>query len=186
VLRRGQRAPGDATGRLTALQAGGFGLASGGLLAHYQNVITRRAIPSDAASISALIDLYVPTGTLLPRSEEFIATYAHEFIVVEGTGGIAGCVHLDEYSPSLAELRSLAVAPASQHVGIGRALVSATESFARARGYSTLFAVSNDIAFFERFGFERRNIPELDLERSEVSRYKGVLAKDLLDSADAA
>lgn len=105
--------------------------------------------------------------------------YAHEFIVVEKGGDVVGCVHLDEYSPSLAELRSLAVAPGAQGAGIGRALVAATERFARARGYATLFAVSNDTEFFARFGFERRNIPELDLERSEVSRYKGVFAKDL-------
>lgn len=105
--------------------------------------------------------------------------YAHEFIVAESDGRIVGCVHLDEYSPSLAELRSLAVAPDSQGSGIGKALVAATERFARARGYATLFAVSNDTEFFARYGFERRNIPELDLERSEVSRYKGVFAKDL-------
>ena len=142
-------------------------------------MITRKATPQDAASISALIDLYVPSGTLLPRSEEFIAMYAHEFVVVERDGQIVGCVHLDEYSPSLAELRSLAVAPGAQGIGIGKALVAATERFARARDYTTLFAVSNDTEFFARFGFTRRNIPELDLERSEVSRYKGVFAKDL-------
>jgi amino-acid N-acetyltransferase len=142
-------------------------------------VITRRAKPSDAASISALIDLYVPTGTLLPRSEEFVAMYAHEFIVAEKDSQVVGCVHLDEYSPSLAELRSLAVAPGEQGMGIGKELVAATERFAQARDYATLFAVSNDTEFFARYGFERRSIPELDLERSEVSRYKGVFAKDL-------
>ena len=105
--------------------------------------------------------------------------YAHEFIVVEQDGKIVGCVHLDEYSPSLAELRSLAVAPGAQGVGIGKTLVAATEKFAQDRDYQTLFAVSNDTEFFGRFGFARRNIPELDLERSEVSRYKGVFAKDL-------
>lgn len=146
---------------------------------HFQTVITRRANPADAAAISALIGLYVASGTLLPRSEEFVAMYAHEFLVVERGGQVVGCVHLDEYSPSLAELRSLAVAPGAQGVGIGRALVRATEQFATAREYATLFAVSNDTEFFERFGFARRSIPELDLERSEVSRYKGVFAKDM-------
>ncbi|MDQ2889687.1 MAG: GNAT family N-acetyltransferase [Gemmatimonadota bacterium] len=140
---------------------------------------TRRATPADSGAISALIGMYVASGTLLPRSSEFVAMYAHEFIVVESEGEIVGCVHLDEYSPSLAELRSLAVSPGAQGVGVGKALVAATESFARARDYATLFAVSNDTEFFGRFGFERRSIPELDLERSEVSRYKGVFAKDL-------
>lgn len=164
----------------------GVGLAWAIRLPHFQTVITRRATPADAAAISALIGLYVASGTLLGRSEEFVAMYAHEFIVVERDGEVVGCVHLDEYSPSLAELRSLAVAPGAQGIGIGKALVHATERFAAAREYSTLFAVSNDTEFFERFGFERRNIPELDLERSEVSRYKGVFAKDLPASIVAA
>lgn len=141
---------------------------------------TRRATPADATAIRELIDLYVPSGTLLPRTEEFIGMNAHHFIVaVDESERVVGCVHLDEYAPSLAELRSLAVAPGTQGKGIGRTLVEGTERFARQRGYATLFAVSNDEAFFRRFGFEPRHIPELDRERSEVSRYKGVYAKDL-------
>lgn len=141
---------------------------------------TRKATPFDAAEIKRLIDLYVASGTLLPRSEEFIASNAQHFIVAVGDERhIVGCVHLDEYAPSLAELRSLAVAPDTQGKGVGRVLVDGTERFARRRGYATLFAVSNDEAFFRRFGFEPRYIPELDRERSEVSKYKGVYAKDL-------
>jgi N-acetylglutamate synthase-like GNAT family acetyltransferase len=63
---------------------------------------------------------------------------------------------------------------------VGRSLVHATEELARQRGCATLFAVSNDEAFFNKFGFFARHIPELDRERSEVSRYKGVFAKDLI------
>ena len=140
---------------------------------------TRRATPQDATAIRTLIDAYVSDGTLLPRSEEFIASHAQHFIVAEENGRVIGCVHLDEYAPSLSELRSLAVARDGQGKGIGRALVVATEAFARQRGTATLFAVSNDEAFFRRFGFDPRHIPELDRERSEVSRYKGVFAKDL-------
>lgn len=139
----------------------------------------RRARETDAAAIKAIIDLYVPNGTLLPRSIDFLEMNAHEFIVETAGSEVVGCVHLDEYSPSLAELRSLGVAPTWQGKGIGADLVAATEKFARARGYQTLFAVSNDEQFFRKFGFEPRHIPELDLERSEVSRYKGVYAKDL-------
>lgn len=145
-------------------------------------VHTRRATSEDAPRIRTLIDLYVPDGTLLPRSEEFIAMYARDFIVATAEGAtdqVVGCVHLDEYAPSLAELRSLAVDPAWQGVGVGKALVDATERLAQVRGYPTLFAVSNDEEFFRKFGFERRHIPELDVERSEVSRYKGVYAKDI-------
>lgn len=139
----------------------------------------RHALAHDASAIRRLIDLYVADGTLLPRTEEFIAAHAEHFLVAEREGHLIGCVHLDEYAPSLAELRSLAVDTTMQGRGIGSALVNATEALARQRGCATLFAVSNDEAYFNRFGFFARHIPELDRERSEVSRYKGVFAKDI-------
>jgi amino-acid N-acetyltransferase len=143
-------------------------------------VAVRSATPDDATAIRALIDLYVSSGTLLPRTETFIVLHAHDFLVATMNDRIVGCVHLDEYAPSLAELRSLAVDPSAQGAGVGRALVHATERLARMRDHATLFAVSNDEEFFRKFGFEPRHIPELDVERSEVSKYKGVYAKELV------
>ena len=139
----------------------------------------RGATPSDAAAVRRLIGQYVADGTLLPRTESFIAMHAHHFLVADDDGVVVGCVHLDEYAPSLSELRSLAVDASAQGRGIGRALVHATEALATRRGCATLFAVSNDEEFFHKFGFRARHIPELDRERSEVSRYKGVYARDL-------
>jgi amino-acid N-acetyltransferase len=142
-------------------------------------VLTRRAAAGDAPAIKELIDLYVPTGTLLPRTEEFIANHAHDFIVAIDDGRIVGCVHLDEYAPSLAEIRSLAVHPSAHGKGVGSSLVTALERLAEVRGLKTLFAVSNNGPFFRSRGYDERHIPELDVERSEVSRFKGVYAKDL-------
>ena len=141
----------------------------------------RTATEHDAPRIRALIDLYVPDGTLLPRTDAFIAARAHDFVVVDAgrDGGVVGCAHLDEYSPSVAELRSLAVATERQGAGIGRTLVHGVEALARKRDHLLLFAVSNDEAFFRRFGYAPEHVPELDRERSEVSRYKGVYAKAL-------
>jgi amino-acid N-acetyltransferase len=140
----------------------------------------RRATPNDAAAIRKLIDQYVDDGTLLPRTDTFVALHADHFLVAEENDHLIGCVHLDEYAPSLSELRSLAVDGKAKGRGVGRALVLATEALAKRRGCATLFAVSNDEAYFNRFGFHARHIPELDRERSEVSRYKGVFAKDLV------
>ena len=139
----------------------------------------RRAHARDSKAISALIDLYVPDGTLLPRTPEFVAERVIDFLVTDVGGRVVGCVHLDEYSPSLVEVRSLAVHPEHQGRGIGVALVKAAEDLARIREYATVFAVSSNDEFFPARGYELRHIPELDRERSEVSRYKGVYAKDL-------
>ena len=139
----------------------------------------RVANPTDASAIVELIDLNVPSGELLPRTLDFVRMNAENFIVAERGGRIIGCVHLDEYAPSLAEVRSLAVAPGAQGIGAGGGLVDALERLARVRGYATVFAVSNSGEFFRKRGYEERHIPELDRERSAVSRYKGVHAKDL-------
>ncbi len=141
----------------------------------------RPALPTDAAVISALIGQYVASGALLPRAPEFVAERALDFLVaVAGSAGrVVGCVHLEEYSPTVAEVRSLAVDPAYQGRGVGVALADAAERLARRRGYAILFAVSNNEDFFRSRGYGPREIPELDRERSEVSRFKGVYAKDL-------
>ena len=139
----------------------------------------RIAKPTDAEAIVALIDLNVPSGELLPRTLDFVRMHADHFLVAELKGRVIGCVHLDEYAPSLAEVRSLAVEPGAQGMGVGVALVAALERLAAVRHYTTVFAVSNNEAFFRRRGYDERHIPELDRERSSVSRYKGVYAKDI-------
>lgn len=141
--------------------------------------IIRRARASDAAAIASLIQQHVAAGTLLPRAPEFIAERAIDFLVATVDGQVIGCVHLEEYSPSLAEVRSIVVDAAYQRRGIGVALVNAVEGLARTREYRTLFAVSNNDTFFRSRGYLPREIPELSRERSEVTRFKGVYAKDL-------
>ena len=145
-------------------------------------VSIRRATGGDAAAIKALIDRYVESGALLPRTVGFIADHAHDFsVAVDDRGAIIGCVHLEEYAPSLAEIRSLTVAPDSQRHGVGRALVTAAERLARIRSYATVFAVSNIGPFFTGLGYRQRHIPELNRERSAISKFKGVYAKDMKD-----
>jgi amino-acid N-acetyltransferase len=144
--------------------------------------IIRRARPSDAAAIASLIAQHVASGTLLPRAPEFIAERAIDFLIATVDERIVGCVHLEEYSPSLAEVRSIVVDGPHQGHGIGAALVSGVEALGRRREYRTLFAVSNNDAFFRSRGYLPRDIPELSRERSEVTRFKGVYAKDLVTS----
>lgn len=142
-------------------------------------LIARPATEADAPAIRALIDLYVPSGALLPRSDEFIVLHIEDFIVVDDGERILGCVHLEEYAPSIAEVRSVAVVEDAQGRGVGDMLMSAVERLARKRQIHTLFAVTNRVKFFADRGYVERDIPELDRERSAVSRYKGVYAKDI-------
>ena len=139
----------------------------------------RRATTADAAIIESLIQRYVASGTLLPRSVEFIEERASDFLVATVGDHVVGCVHLEEYSPSLAEVRSLVVEPSWQGRGIGAALVRALEELAMVREFPLVFAVSNNEAFFLSQGYAPRDIPELDRERNAISRFKGVYALEI-------
>ena len=140
----------------------------------------RHADPADAPAISAVIGRHVASGTLLPRTPEFVAERAADFLVAEIDGVIAGCVHLSEYSPSLAEVRSLAVDEAHESGDLRERLLAAAEQLAGRRGYPTLFAVTNDPAFFCDRGYRPGPVPELYPEQEEVGRFAGVVSKELV------
>lgn len=148
-------------------------------------LITRPATEADSPAIRALIDENVASGALLPRTDEFISLNHEHYIVAEEDGQVLGCIHLEEYAPSIAEVRSVAVSSMVRGRGVGDALVAAVEQLARQRQLTTLFAVTNNVKFFADRGYAERDIPELDRERSAVSRYKGVYAKDIRTDADS-
>jgi N-acetylglutamate synthase-like GNAT family acetyltransferase len=78
-------------------------------------------------------------------------------------GEVLACGALKEYSPSLAEVASLAVARAAHSRGLGRAIVTRLESLARRRGIAELFALTLTPGFFESAGYhvtERSRYPE--------------------------
>jgi amino-acid N-acetyltransferase len=72
----------------------------------------------DAPAIAALNNLYAADGLTLPRTPAFVAARIESYRVArDAEGRVVGCVAVDEYAPSLAELVSLAVAPEAQGRG---------------------------------------------------------------------
>ena len=66
---------------------------------------------TDVPELLSLNNRYSASGLTLARSPEFAANHLGDYRVLrDATGGILGCVALDEYSPSVAEIISLAVA----------------------------------------------------------------------------
>src|SRR5574341_1341191 len=97
----------------------------------------------DIPSLAGLNNRFVEQGLTLPRSEAFVQAHIDDYRVIrDDDGRIVGCVCIDDYSPSLAELVSLAVDPAHQGKGLGKALIAAAVALARKRDYPELFAVS--------------------------------------------
>ena len=127
-------------------------------------VTLRVARDHDVPGISALITRFAAEGVMLPRSFESIALTLDDFVVAaDDHGRVLGCGALREYSPSLAEIASLAVAPEAHGAGIGSAIVRELEALARLRGVAELFALTLSPAFFEGLGYvvvERTRYPE--------------------------
>ena len=110
----------------------------------------------DVPSLAELNNQFVEQGLTLSRSEAFVQSHIDDYRVIrDDDGRIVGCVCIDDYSPSLAELVSLAVDPAHQGKGLGTALIAAAVELARKRDYPELFAVSFSDRLFLTCGFER-------------------------------
>ncbi|HEV2488980.1 MAG TPA: GNAT family N-acetyltransferase [Candidatus Acidoferrales bacterium] len=124
---------------------------------------SRRARPSDARAIHALIAHYAAQGVLLPRTEENVREQFAHFLVLEENRQLAGCVSLETYGSDLAEIRSLAVSPEIRGRGLGSRLVVFALAEARRRKIARVFAVTHAPEFFIRHGFalsHRCAIPE--------------------------
>jgi amino-acid N-acetyltransferase len=126
--------------------------------------ILRSARLTDVPAIAALINGFAKTQQMLPKSAEAIAFAIDDFVVAtDGHGRLLGCGAIREYSPSLAEVSSVAVSSTAHGRGIGSAIVRAVESLARARGTAELFALTLSPAFFLSLGYEaasRSQFPE--------------------------
>lgn len=137
--------------------------------------------PAHETDIQAVVDLnnrFAPQGLTLERTPAFAYGHLHDYRVIRNAdGGIVGCVALDEYSPSVVELISLAVSPDAQGLGHGKLLIAAAEDLARRRGYSELFAVSYSDDLFLSCGFERSALSRFP---EKIARYQSLDQSEIL------
>jgi amino-acid N-acetyltransferase len=124
----------------------------------------RSAHAGDVPAIEALINEFAAERIMLPKTVESIALGIEDFIVAtDQHGRIVGCAALREYSPSLAEVASVAVARRAHGLGIGSQLVRRVEALAATRGIGELFALTLAPPFFDRLGYsivDRARFPE--------------------------
>ena len=114
----------------------------------------RRARDSDVTGIVALVNGYAAEAIMLYRSPESVRMTLHDFVVaVDSAGTVMACGALKEYSPSLAEVASVAVAREAHGLGLGTSIVAAVERLARKRGIEELFALTLTPRFFENAGY---------------------------------
>ncbi len=126
------------------------------------SVAVRKAGMRDIPNVLALINSYAANGAMLPRTEFEMSENIRDFSVAYDGEVLAGCGALHFYTPTSAEVRSLAVLPALKERGVGRAVVEALEREARENGLESIFAFTYVPQFFRKLGFfevERGELP---------------------------
>lgn len=121
----------------------------------------RAATLDDAPGIHRLLTYYSDLGVLLPRPESDIFNSLRDFYVVKDEGKVVACVALLIYTSELAEVRSLAVDPDYQLLGIGNRMVKQLELDAERLGLSKLMALTYVVDFFQRLQFNVVEMSEL-------------------------
>lgn len=119
------------------------------------SVTVRRARTDDVLAIRALIDGYVADGRVLGKATVTLYEDVQEFWVAEdGAGEIVGCGALHVLWADVAEVRTLAVAPALRGRGVGAALLSRLIEQASELGVQRVFCLTFETEFFGRHGFQ--------------------------------
>jgi amino-acid N-acetyltransferase len=127
-----------------------------------QGLVVRKAVMRDIRPILELINGYAAKGIMLPRTEFEMSEAIRDFTVVTLDGNLLGCGALHFYSPTVAEIRSLAVHEHAKTHGVGRKLVEALCAEAEVYELDAVFAFTYVVDFFGKVGFhvvERGMLP---------------------------
>ena len=124
----------------------------------------RKAGMRDIPNVLSLINSYAANGIMLPRTEFEMSENIRDFSVAYGGETLVGCGALHFYTPTTAEVRSLAVLPEMKQHGIGRIIVEALEQEARENELEAIFAFTYVPGFFKKLGFSEVERGELPLK----------------------
>jgi amino-acid N-acetyltransferase len=125
-------------------------------------VAVRKAVMADIPPILELINGYAERGIMLPRTEFELSEAIRDFSVVTRAGALLGCGALHFYTPTLGEIRSLAVRETAMTHGVGRKVVEALVAEAQEYSLDAVFAFTYVRDFFRKVEFlevERGTLP---------------------------
>lgn len=114
----------------------------------------RPATESDVQGIQVLLNHYAAMGDLLPRTKTDIIKQLGHFRVIERAGEVIACGSLENFTPELAEVRSLMVSESIKGSGLGRKIVEQLIQMAEDRGVKRLMALTYVPNFFHKLGFK--------------------------------
>ncbi len=138
--------------------------------------VVRPANRADVDQIWELVSCYTAQGLMLPRTHEQIAMNIDNYVVATVGGRVVACAALEEYSPSLAEIASVAVAATEHGNGLGTEVVMGVERLARARSIAEVFALSLSDRFFLSMGYEPTSIARYP---EKLARYDQLMSQGI-------
>lgn len=138
--------------------------------------VVRTATRADVDQIWELVSSYAAEGLMLPRTQEQVAMNIDNYVVATSSGRVVACASLEEYSPSLAEVSSVAVARSEHGNGLGTDVVLGVERLARAREIGEIFALSLSDRFFLSMDYEATSIARYP---EKLARYDRLIAKGI-------
>lgn len=113
----------------------------------------RKAVMHDIPHILTLINGYAAKGIMLPRTEFEMSEAIRDFTVVYRGDEFLGCGALHFYTPTIGEIRSLAVHEHAKTHGVGRRVVEALVQEAQDYELDAAFAFTYVADFFAKVGF---------------------------------
>jgi amino-acid N-acetyltransferase len=123
-----------------------------------EGITVRRARTPDVKAIRSFVDAYAPNRVLLNKPTVTLYEDVQEFWVAtrpefDATASVVGCGALHVMWEDLAEIRTLAVAPAMRGQGIGHLLLDHLLTTAHELGVRRLFCLTFEVDFFAAHGF---------------------------------
>lgn len=128
--------------------------------------IIREAALADCSAITRLnreeMGYDYPQEKTFVKLQACLANPAHRIFVAEWEGEVAGYLHLEEYdvlyAGHMVNVLGIAVSSAWRRQGVGRALLSAGEAWARSKGAVAVRLVSGEArkgahAFYQNLGY---------------------------------
>ena len=115
--------------------------------------LIRRARTADVRGIRALVAPLAERRVLVAKEAVTYYENVRDFVVAEQGPTVVGCGALHVMWEDLAEIRTLAVAPALLSSGLGGRILETLVGDARTLGVRRLFCLTFETAFFEAHGF---------------------------------
>lgn len=115
----------------------------------------------DVPQMHQLINYFADKDEMLPRSLSEIYENIRDYFVVKQGEQVIACAALHVCWSDLAEIKSVAVAEDSQQQGIGAQLVTACLKEAKELGIPSVFCLTYQPTFFEKFGLSQVDKMEL-------------------------